>query len=497
MLADLLRIILAILLVTTAYVVVRTIRFERRRGKVPPLDALPVDELRVAEHLAAAVRCPTVPRDDQGAPDPEAFRQLQRMLAETYPLVHQRLKREGVNQWSLLYTWEGTRSDLEPVLLMAHQDVVAAEPTTLDQWTHPPFEGRIVDGFIWGRGTLDIKNQLIAIMEAAETLLEQGFRPERTVLLGLGHDEETGGVNGCKVMGQRLQARGVHLAGIVDEGGGIFDGLAAGVRGPVALVGVSEKGYLTTQLSVAGQPGHSSTPPPQTAIGVLARALARLEARPMPTHLRRLRPLYHGIGRAAPLYIQVAFANVWLFGPLLRRWLTRIPEMNASIRTTTALTIVQGGIEDNTIPAEARATVNFRLLPGDSIAEVLDHARQVIGDDRVKIDPVEGKYNEALPVSPASGPAFEGLTAVIRQVFDDPPVAPYVMLGGTDCQHFVAVCHAIYRFTALVMDKSFMGLEHGIDERIPVEGMANLVRFYIQLLRVWGTASMTGEPAAD
>jgi carboxypeptidase PM20D1 len=168
--------------------------------------------------------------------------------------------------------------------------------------------------------------------------------------------------------------------------------------------------------------------------------------------------------------------------------------MNASIRTTTALTIIQGGIEDNTIPAEAKATVNFRLLPGDSIAKVLEHARRVIGDDRVKIQPIEGKFNEALPVSPASGPAYGGLSEVIRQVFDDPPVAPFVMLGGTDCQHFVPVCSAIYRFTSLVMDKSFMGLEHGIDERIPVEGIVTMVVFYARLLQAWGMASMTGAP---
>ena len=495
MLVDVLRIVLAILTVTTVYVVVRTILFERGRGDVPRFEPLRLDPNQVAEHLAAAVRCPTVPKDDKGTPDPEAFRRLHQMLAETYPLVHQQLKREVVNGWSLLYTWEGTQPELEPVMLMAHQDVVAAEPSTLDQWTHPPFEGHVVDGFIWGRGTLDIKNQLIGILEAAEALLQQGFQPERTILFGLGHDEETGGVNGCKVLGRLLQERGIRLAGIVDEGGGIFEGVAAGARGPVALVGVSEKGYLTTEVSVTGQPGHSSTPPPQTAIGILARALARLEAHPMPTHLRRLRPMYHGIGRAAPLPIQIAFANVWLFGPLLKRWLTRIPEMNASIRTTTALTIIQGGIEDNTIPAEARATVNFRLLPGDSIAKVLEYARRVIGDDRVKIQPVEGKYNEALPVSPVNGPAYRGLSGVIRQVFDDPPIAPFVMLGGTDCQHFVPVCDAIYRFTSLVMDKSFMGLEHGIGERIPVEGMANMVKFYARLLQVWGSAAMTGEPA--
>ncbi len=487
MLTNILYIILALLAVTTALIVVRTILFEWRQGTVDQLEGVPVDAQQVAEHLAAAVRCKTVPLDDTGTPDPEAFAQLHRMLKETYPLVHKKLRIEVVNGYSLLYIWQGRRSDLEPVMLMAHQDVVSADPT---EWTHPPFEGKIADGFIWGRGTLDIKNQLIGIMEAAETLLQQGYRPERTILFGLGHDEETGGVNGCKVLGQELKKRGIRLAGIVDEGGGIMAGLAAGVRGPVALVGVSEKGYLTVEFSVTGQPGHSSTPPRQTSIGILARALARLEAHPMPTHLRRLRPLYHGIGKAAPLYIQIPFANIWLFGPILKRWLVPKPEMNASMRTTTALTIINGGVEDNTIPAEAKAIVNFRLLPGDTIAEVLWHAKKVIKDERVKFAPVEGKYNEALPVSPRNCPEYKSLSTVIRQIFDNPPVAPFVMLGGTDCQHFVPVCDHIYRFTSLVMDASFMGLEHGIDERIPIEGMAKMVEFYAQLMQVWGSREM-------
>lgn len=490
MLRDIIYIVLLILILTTLYVLVRTLLFSWRKGAVAPIEGVAVDAESVAAHLQSAVRCQTVPQDDTGTPDPEAFRQLHAFLETTYPLVHQQLKREVINGYSLLYTWQGSRQDLEPVMFMAHQDVVSADPTTLSQWTHPPFEGQIVDGLVWGRGTLDIKNQLIGIFDAAEILLKQGYRPERTILFGLGHDEETGGVNGCKIMGQLLKERGIRLAGIVDEGGGIFAGLAAGVRGAIALVGVSEKGYLTVEFTVHGQPGHSSTPPPQTAIGILARALARLEANPMPVHLRRLRPLYHGIGWAAPLYIQVAFANVWLFGPLLKRWLVPIPEMNASMRTTTALTIIHGGVEDNTVPGEAHAIVNFRLLPGDTIAEVLWHARKVIDDERVQFKPIEGKYNEALPISPTDSAAYTSLSTVIRQVFDNPPVAPYVMLGGTDCQHFVPVCDNIYRFTSLVMDESFRGLEHGIDERIPVTGIARMVTFYAQIMQVWGKKEM-------
>ncbi len=366
LLLNLLYVILAILVITTLVVIVRTMIYERSHGAVQKIEGVPVDPNEVAQHLAASIRCKTVPIDDTGTPDPEAFAQLHRMLEQTYPLVHQHLRREVVNGYSLVYIWKGSVPELEPVMFMAHQDVVSAGD--VNEWTYPPFEGCIEKGLIWGRGALDIKNQLIGIMEAAEALLRQGYQPQRTIILSLGHDEETGGTAGSKVVGKMLADKGIHLAGIVDEGGGIFDNLAAGVRGPVALIGVSEKGYLTVEFKVRGKPGHSSTPPPQTAIGILARALARLESHPMPIHVRRIRSLYLGIGRAAPIYLQVAFSNVWLFGPILRRWLESVPEMNGSTRTTTALTIVRGGLEDNTVPPEATAIVNFRLLPGDTIA---------------------------------------------------------------------------------------------------------------------------------
>jgi carboxypeptidase PM20D1 len=141
----------------------------------------------------------------------------------------------------------------------------------------------------------------------------------------------------------------------------------------------------------------------------------------------------------ALLYIQIPFARIWLFGFLLKRWLAPNPEMNAGICMTTALTIINGGVEDNTMPAETRVVGNFCLLPGNTIAEVLRHTRKVIKDKRVKIKPVEGRYFEALPTSPTKSSANKSLRTLIRQVFDNPPVATYVMLGGTDCQHFVSV----------------------------------------------------------
>ncbi len=482
--------ILAILAVTTIFLVIRTALFRRRHRPLAPVERIPVDADLIGEHLAAAVRCATVPLDDMGTPDPARFAEFHSLLEQLYPRVHACLKKDLVNGYSLLYTWPGTNPKLDPVQLMAHQDVVPAEAETLERWTHPPFDGVIADGFVWGRGSLDIKNQLIGIMEAAEALLAQNFQPERTIQFAFGHDEETGGQRGARCVGQALKERGVKLAGIVDEGGGIVEGIVPGVKGQVALIGTGEKGYLTLEFTVKCPPGHSSAPPDQTAIGILGRAMARLEEHKLPPHTRSARPLYWALGDAVPLPLQVAFANIWLLGIPLRRWLDATPELRAYVRTTTAVTVFHAGDADNTLPAEAKALVNFRLLPHDTIEKVCNHVRKVIDDNRVEFKPVEGKANEVVGPSPVDSPAYKGLSRAIREVYGDYPEAPFVMLGGTDCGHYVQVCDDIYRFTPLVMNPSFAGLEHGVDERIPVEAMGTCVQFYARLMQLWGTEGM-------
>jgi len=484
---DILLFILTILLLSSLFIIVRTLVYRRRYPPAETIEGIPVDPQAVAEHLASAVRCRTVPLDDRGTPDPEAFQQLHEFLKQTYPLVHASLKRQVVNQYSLLYIWEGARPELEPVQLMAHQDVVSADE---DGWTHSPFKGEIAEGLVWGRGSLDIKNQLIGIMEAAEGLLKLGFRPRRTIHFAFGHDEETGGVNGAACIAMLLKERGVHLSGIVDEGGGIFEGNVPFIRGPAALIGIGEKGYLTLKFTVKCPPGHSSAPPKETSIGILGHALGRLEHHPLPPNIRSARQLFWALGPAMPFLQQIAWINLWLFGWLVKREMDARDETRAYIRTTQALTIFQAGTEDNTLPDEATAYVNFRMLPYHTVEDVLRHVRKVIQDKRVLFEPVEGKANEAVGPSPVKGPAYAGLSRAMRQIYGNVPEAPFVMLGGTDCGHYVEVCKNIYRFTPLVMNPSYAGLEHGIDERIPIAEMTKTVKFYAQLMKLWGTESM-------
>jgi carboxypeptidase PM20D1 len=482
---NILIVFVVLLLFLLAFLLVRTATFARPFEPVEAVEGLPVDRQVVAEHLSAAIRCETYATGPADTPNRQGLLGLHRLLEELYPRVHATLKRELINEFSLLYTWEGSQPGLPAVLFMAHQDVVPVEPASLPDWTYPPFEGRIADGFVWGRGAIDIKNQIVTLFEAVESLLKAGYQPQRTIYLAFGHDEETGRGGGAEAMAALLQERMVTLAAVLDEGGMIADGILAGVKEPVAMVGTGEKGYLTLELSVKSQPGHTARPPAHTAIGVLAGALSRLEASPLPAHVSALRPLFRSVGGSAPFFTQMAFANLWLFGGTVKRRLEADPSTNAVVRTTAAISMIQAGLRDNILPAQARAMVNFRLLPGDTIAAVCDYVRQVIHDERVHFECVEDKAWEASPTSPVDGPAFHCLETTTRRVFGNISVAPYLVAGATDARKYVPLGENVYRFSPVVMEPADLNRMHGTNERIGVVALEMMVKFYADLLPAW------------
>ena len=272
---------LVLLLFIAAIVLFRTLRMMKPQPTVEEQPGLEVDAASAAERLGHIIRCETVSMSEESAPNAGEFRRLHRLIEEMFPGVHSHLTREPVNEYSLLYTWQGIDPDLPALVFMAHLDVVPADPSTLEQWEHKPFSGEIADGFVWGRGTLDIKSQAMAILEAVEMQVQQGYQPKRTIYLAFGHDEEIGGTGQAEIV-RRLNERGVRIEAVLDEGGSVIQGSVPGVKSPVALIGVAEKGYLTAELNVSATPGHSSMPPRQTAIGILAAALARIESAPQP-----------------------------------------------------------------------------------------------------------------------------------------------------------------------------------------------------------------------
>jgi carboxypeptidase PM20D1 len=366
---------------------------------------------------------------------------------------------------------------------MGHLDVVPVEPGTEAAWQHPPFSGAIADGFIWGRGAMDDKFTVVGLMEAAETLLAGGFQPQRTVYFAFGHDEELGGDHGAAAMAAELERRGVRAEFVLDEGGALIERAVPGLSGPLACIGVAEKGSVSVRLEARAAGGHSSAPPRHTAVGKIAAAVAALEREPLPARLSPpVRAMLEFVAPELPLVpYRLIMANLWLFEPFLLRALTSEPATNATVRTSTAATMIGGGIKENVLPASAWAVVNYRILPGDRVESVLTHVRSVVRDPDVEIRPLPGS-REPTVVSPANVPAFDLLAKSVRSVFPEAVVAPYLTIGGTDVRHYQRVSTNLYRFMPLVADRSDLARMHGTNERVSVEGYKRGVQFYAALL---------------
>ena len=439
---------------------------------------------RLAEAVTFRTVSPQTPADF----DPEPFLAFRGFLEQSFPQVHRELEREIVSDYSLLYTWRGSESSLPPVLLTAHFDVVPVVPGSLDRWSQPPFAGVVADGYVWGRGTLDDKVGVMGMLEALESLVASGFAPRRTVYLALGHDEELGGDEGARAIVDLLEARGVRLWFSLDEGMAIVEGMA-GLSEPVAMIGVAEKGFLTLELTASAPGGHSSMPPKSSAIGRLAKAVQRVEEDPLPAHLGGMvGSMLDSIAPMLPAGQRFAIGQRWLLGPFLARALAADPATNAMIRTTTAVTMVRGGVKSNVLPSTATATVNFRVHPGDTVDEIVAHVREAIDDPEIAIAVVAA--SEASDVASSSSDAYEMLRATLGELYPGMPVAPALVVGGTDSKHYMRIADDAYRFNPVRIGPDDRSRIHGIDERIGVDVYAEVAPFYQALLtRVAGPAA--------
>lgn len=461
-------------------VAARTARYGEAQVAVDEVPGVAVPA-SAAERLAGSLRIRTISHEDPDSVDPAAFDALHNYLETAFPRVHAQLRREVVGEHSLLYTWSGTDPALKPIVLVAHMDVVPVEPGT--EWQQEPFGGRIADGFIWGRGAIDNKSAVVGILEAVEMLLADGFRPTRTLLLAYGHDEEIGGSRGARAIAALLKQRDVKAELVLDEGGVIGDGVLPGVSTPVALVGIAEKGFATVELSTLGTGGHSSLPPPQSTVGIVAAAITRLEAEPMPARLEgATAQLFERVAPRLPLLQRVAFANSWVTEPMLVRRLASSPNTNAMIRTTTAATVFQAGTKDNVLPRIARAAVNFRVLPGDSVAGVLDYVRRTVSDPRIEIRLAGSFSAEPSAISRTDSEGFRMLERTIRSVAGDVLVAPYLVVVVTDARYYAELADNTFRFLPLRLTPADLARMHGTDERIAVAEYYRAIQLYRQLI---------------
>lgn len=445
-----------------------------------------VDAKRCQEHLSKAISIPTISYPDKADVDFTQFDKFHAFLEEAFPLIHKTLEKEVVKEASLIYRWKGTRDDLDPIALLAHQDVVPISEGTEQDWTHAPFSGHNDGEFIWGRGALDMKNQLIGVMDAVETLLEEGFQPERDVYLLFGQDEEVvaSGDSGAKNIMLTLKERGIHLDAVLDEGGAIIPVNVKGIINNKELVGIgiAEKGYTDFEITVNSKGGHSSQPPVHSGLGELANVIKDIEGHQFKAELLPfVKELFSGIGRNCTYPVRLVMCNLNLLGPVLKYGMTKIPFTACFVRTTTAVTMAQGSPAANVLPQKSSITVNFRQMPGTTVKDVEKHIRKVCRNKDIDVKMLKAK--EASKFSPTDSRAFKIIEELCMQNNKDSIVAPYLVMGGTDACFYEPICENIYRYAPYRASVELLRCTHGTNERIPVDAVAPGVAFFKRYIR--------------
>lgn len=479
---EILWIILGIIITFTVSTLIRAV-FSVPKKEKQAADSLPeenVDVERYLDNLSDAIKIKTVSNYDRELVDWNEFDKFHRFLEERYPLIHKTLTKTKVADASLVFKWEGSDPSLDGIALLAHQDVVPIAEGTWQDWEHEPFEGYNDGEYIWGRGALDMKNHLIAVMESIEQLIADGYNPVRTVYICLGHNEEVVAApdNGAKQIAAYLKEQGVHLEAVLDEGGAI---LPVNVKGVIncnlAGVGVAEKGSVNYEISVNAKGGHSSQPPEHTALGHLADVIKDIEGHQFKATMPKfVYELFTEIGRRCTYPVRILTCNIWLLKPIILKIMTKIPPAASLIRTCTAVTMASGSPQFNVLPQKASITVNFRTMPGVTIPDVEEHIKKSVKNKKIDIKFLVGK--EASKVSPTDSRAFKTIKELCEGIDEKNLVAPFLVMGGTDAYNYEPVCENIYRFAPFIADTKLLLCTHGTNERMPISSAEGALKFF-------------------
>lgn len=435
------------------------------------------DEEKIVGDMVDMVKCRTISDRDETRIDHSEFEKFRQLLRERFPLVHKNCSPERIGKTGLLFHWKGESSE-KPAVLMAHYDVVPADENS---WEKPAFEGIIENGEIWGRGTLDTKGTLCGIMEAAEHMLRQGFVPKQDIYFSFSGEEEIDG-NTCADIVSELENRGIKPALVLDEGGAIVERVFPGVDKPCALIGIAEKGSVNVDFSIQSQGGHSSIPPRHTIAGRLAKAMVEIERHPFGFQLTKpVREMFDAMGRHSSFGLRILFANLWLFKPVLKL-VSKISgdEMYALMHTTCAITKMDGSRAFNVLPPKASFGANLRLLGSDNMDSVKERLKRIVRDDNIKINIVTGMNPSKC--SDIDCEEWMKLKRVIKSLWPDVVVSPYLMLGCSDSRHYCRISDKVYRFSPMELSKEQRNMIHGHNERIPVATLIKTVEFYVNLI---------------
>jgi len=445
--------------------------------------ALLLDEPKAIRNLSRSIQFQTISHPDYEKFDYEEFQRFLSWLETEYFQVFKNLEKRYFGK-TLLLKWQGKATDLNPILLTGHYDVVPVRPDADSIWQESPFSGKIDGDYVWGRGTLDDKSGVIAILEAVDYLLAQDFKPNRTIYLSFGHDEEIGGRRGAGKVAQFLIDQGIELEWTLDEGSFLLKDIIPGIDKPVAVINVAEKGSLTIEVIGKSQGGHSSMPSSNSAVGYLAEALLKLEDNPIPGKLEGISlGLFDEVSKQMPFHYKILFANLWLFEPVINSFLSNSPTMNAVIRTTTAPTMLSASNRINVLASEAIGTVNFRLHPRDNPESIMNFVNNLIGNDNIEVKKLSAG-TLASSVSDWNAKGYKVISDSIRSVYGDIIVAPGLMVGGSDSKHYGKAAKNSYRFNPFPLSANELSGLHGIDERIKKDDFLNGIRSYAKIIEL-------------
>ena len=471
-------ILMCLLAVFIGVIAARTACFKPKPQPETSDETVSFDKDAAAETLARLIRCKTVSYNDHSLEDEAEFQKLIGLLPELYPNVFKTCSFDQLPDRALLFRWPG-KTPGDPAVLMAHYDVV---PVNEENWDKPPFAGIIEDGILWGRGTLDTKATFSGVLFAANHLIAQGFQPEHDIYFAFSGGEEVNGKGAPNIV-DWFEEKGITPAIVVDEGGAVVEGVFPGVKESCAVIGIAEKGMMNTQFRTVSAGGHASAPKPHTPVGVLAAACRKVEDHPFPMHLTKpAAEMFDTLGRYSTLLYRVIFANLWCFGwvlDLLGK--TSGGEMNALLRTTVAFTQMEGSSARNVIPPEAKMVANMRLNPADSIATALDYLKKTVNDPAVEITAVDSF--EPSRVSRTDGEDWEKLASTVAETWPGCIVTPYLMVACSDSRHWGRISDKVYRFCAMEMSNEERATIHGNNERIRLDCIAQVVEFYIRLMK--------------
>ena len=470
--------IAGIIVLFLAVVLIRTALFRPKKQAPIPEEPVEFDRDAAIHALAELIQCKTVSYPDHEQEDDAEFEKLIAKLPGLYPRVFDVCSFQQLPDRALLLRWPG-KNEHAPCVMMAHYDVV---PVMEECWEKPPFAAIIEDGVMWGRGTLDTKVTVNAILSAANYLIGKGFVPENDMYFAFSGGEEVNGMGAVNIVNYFV-AHGIQPALVLDEGGAVVKNVFPGVHQSCGLIGIAEKGMINAQYRCRSNGGHASAPKPHTPVGVLSRACQKVEAHPFRYHIQGpAAQMFDTLGRHSTFLYRMIFANLWCFGWVLDLLGKRSGgEMNAIMRTTVAFTQMEGSSTPNVIPPEAKMVSNIRLNPHDSVDYALDYLRRVVKDPDVEITALQS--SEPSPVSEVNCEAWDRVAAAVAETWRGCIVSPYLMVQCSDSRHYRDLSNHVYRFSAMDLSAEERKTIHGHNERIRLETVGKAVEFYIRLMQ--------------